>query len=309
MKYDELVRERLTELKGQREAKGRGEDPRAIIPTGLKEYDRRAGIKRGQATLIAANSGEGKDLWMGHIMTAAAKGGYLVEVVAPEDPTARVADRSFSRETNINNAKMLNVELTDQDMAKIALAAAEIEEWGGNIEYHADPMSIDEAVRLMDESDADLRIVNYWQILRPRKGETMEEAIRRGCADFNEIAKRDGCACVGFAQVNTKQLEERGQDRMARSLWKDAAAPPDIEGFRPYGVSDLAWCTAAGIEAKDFQALFRPGRYLKRAGRSVEDDRMEITRPKNNFGAEGKIIVGVDLKTARFYDLPAKGKQ
>lgn len=308
MKYTEIVRARVEEIEEQRNAKERGEDPKNIIPTGLKEYDKRAGIKRGQATLIAANSGEGKDLWMLQLMTAAAKGGYTAEIVAPEDPTARVADRSFSTETGINNAKMLNVELDEKELMRIQLAAAEIEEWGDNIEYHAEPMSMDEAIRLMDESDADLRIVNYWQILRPRKGMTMEESIRQGCAEFNEIAKRDGCACVGFSQVNTTKIEERGQDRMARSLWKDGQAPPDIEGFRPYGVSDLAWCTAAGIEAKDFQALFRPGRYLRRAGRNVEDDRMEITRPKNNFGAEGKVVIGVDLKTARFYDLPVKGK-
>lgn len=308
MKYTEIIRSRVEELESQLEAKDRGEDPRAIIPTGLKEYDRRAGVKRGQATLIAANSGEGKDLWMMHIVTAAAKAGYTAEVVAPEDPTARVADRSFSRETDINNARMLNLEIDEKELARIQLAAADIEEWSDNIEYHSEPMSMDEAIRIMDESDADLRVINYWQILRPRKGMTMEESIRQGCAEFHEIAKRDGSANIGFAQVNTKTVEERGQDRMAKSLWKDRDAPPDIEGFRPYGASDLAWCTAAGIEAKDFQALFRPGRYLKRAGRQVEDNRMEISRPKNNFGAEGKIVVGVDLKTARFFDLPAKGK-
>lgn len=308
MKYSEIVRLRYEELKHQKEAKDRGEDPRAIIPTGLKEYDKRAGIKRGIATLIGANSGEGKDLWMLHIISAAAKAGYTVEVIAPEDPKERTADRSLSTLTGINNAKMMHVEVDERDLLKIGIAASEIEEWGENIEYHDQPMSMDEALRIMDESDADLRVINYWQILRPRKGMTMEESIRQGCAEFNEIAKRDGCACVGFSQMNTKQLEERGQERMARSLWKDSNAQPDIEGFRPFGVSDLAWCTAAGIEAKDFQALFRPGRYLRRAGRNVEDNRMEITRPKNNFGAEGKVIVGVDLKTARFFDLPSKEK-
>lgn len=308
MKYSEIVRTRLEELEHQKEQKDAGLDPRAIIPTGLKEYDKRAGIKRGQATLIGANSGEGKDLWMLQLMTSAAKGGYTVEVIAPEDAGERTVDRSFSRDTGINNARILGVELDDKELARIHLAAMDIEEWGENVEYHDKPLSMDEAIAIVDESTADLRIINYWQLLRPRKGMTMEESIRQGCAEFNEIAKRDKCACVGFAQMNTKQLEERGQERMARSLWKDNNANPDVEGFRPYGVSDLAWCTAAGIEAKDFQALFRPGRYLKRAGRNVEDNRMEISRPKNNFGAEGKIAVGVDLKTARFFDLPTKGQ-
>ena len=102
------------------------------------------------------------------------------------------------------------------------------------------------------------------------------------------------------------KVEVRGLERLLRSKWKNPDAPPDVEGFRPYGVSDLAWCTSAGIRAKDFQCLFRPGRYLQRAGERDNDDRMEITRPKNNFGAEGRVVVGIDLKTARFYDLPSK---
>lgn len=307
MKYSELVRARLQELREQKGAKDRGEDPRAIIPTGLTDYDRRAGIKRGQMTLIGAATGEGKDLWMLHLMTAAAQRGYEVEVLAMEDPAARTVDRSFSRECGINNALMLNVEVDEKQLARIGLAAAECEEWGELIEYHEGARTSEQALKVVDESTADLRIVNYIQALIGRRGESMEETLRLFCWRLNEIAKRDNCAVVAFSQMNVVKLEERGLERLSRSRWKDPNAPPDIEGFRPYGVGDLAWCTAAGIEAKDFQALFRPGKYLKREGRNVEDNRMEITRPKNNFGAEGKIVVGVDLKTARFFDLP-KGK-
>lgn len=308
MRYSEIVRARYEELRTQKGQKDRGEDPSAIIPTGLKEYDRRAGIKRGQATLIGANSGEGKDLWALHIMTAAAKGGYTVEVIAPEDPAARTVDRSFSTATGINNAKMLTVEIDEKELARIGLAAAECEEWGENIEYHADSMSLADAIELMRVSTADLRIVNYWQVFPGERGASLEESIRSASFKFNEICKADGCAGVGFSQVNPTRIEERGQQRLDKGRWKNPDAPPDVEGFRPYGVSDLAWCTAAGIQAKDLQFLFRPGRYLRREGRNVEDNRMEITRPKNNFGAEGKAVVGVDLKTARFYDLPDKGK-
>lgn len=306
MRYAEIVRARFTELKEQKAAVDRGEDPRTIIPTGLKEYDKRAGIKRGQMTLIGAASGEGKDLWMHQLMSGAAKAGHTVEVWAPEDPVARTADRSFSSETGINNAKMLTVDIDDRDLAKIALATAEVEEWGDLIEYHDKAATAESVLKLMRESTADLRIVNYVQALVAKRGDSMEETIRRFCWELNELAKETGCATVAFAQMNLTKLEERGQERMSRSQWKDANAPPDIEGFRPYGISDLAWCQAAGIEAKDFQALFRPGKYLKRAGRNVNDDRMEITRPKNNFGAEGKVVVGLDIKTARFYDLPEK---
>ncbi len=309
MKYSEIARARYEELRTQKDAKGRGEDPRSIIPTGLKEYDRRAGIKRGQATLIGANSGEGKDLFMVHLMSAAAQGGYSVEVIAPEDPKGRVADRSFSSATGINNARMLTVEVDEKELARIGLAAAEVDEWGELIEYHDESMAMSDAISLMRESTADLRIINYWQVFPGKRGESLEESIRVASFEFNEICKKDGCAGVGFSQVNPTRIEERGQQRLDKQRWKNAEAPPDVEGFRPYGVSDLAWCTAAGIQAKDLQFLFRPGRYLRREGRNVEDNVMEISRPKNNFGSEGVARVGVDLKTARFYDLPGKERK
>jgi len=308
MKYSEWARLQYEELRDKKAAKDRGEDPRAIIPVGLKEYDRRAGVKRGIMTLIAANSGEGKDLWAAQLFSGAAKLGYTAEVISMEDPVGLTVNRSFAVETNINSARMINLDIDEKELGKIALAAAEIEEWGELIEFHNDSMTAKEALEVMRASEADLRIVNYVQAFPPDKGKTLEETIRDFCWELNQIAKDTGCATVAFSQVNPVKVEERGQERLARSRFKNQDAPPDIEGFRPYGVSDLAWCTSAGIRAKDLQFLFRPGRYLKREGRNVEDDRMEITRPKNNFGAEGKIVVGVDLKTARFFDLPTKGK-
>ena len=125
--------------------------------------------------------------------------------------------------------------------------------------------------------------------------------IREGSFQFNEICKRDGCAGVGFSQVNPTRIEERGQQRLDKWRWKNQDKMPTleaVEGFRPYGVSDLAWCTAAGIQAKDLQFLFRPNRYLLREGCQVDDNRMEITRPKNNFGAGTAATMAFGVLTA-----------
>lgn len=308
MKYSELVRARYQELREQKKSKDRGEDPRSIIPTGLTEYDKRCGISRGIATLIGAATGVGKDLWMLHLITAAAQRGFTCEVWAPEDPVARVADRSLSTCTGINNAKMKAVDIDEKELARIGMAAAECEEWGELIEYHDESLSAEDVVELMRASTADLRVVNYLQAMQVGKGATVEESIRGAMWQLNEIAKADNCGLVAFAQMNVTKIETRGLERQLKSQYKDSGAPPDIEGFRPYGPSDLAWCTAAGIEAKDFQVLFRPGKYLRAAGRNVEDNRMEISRPKNNFGAEGRVVVGLDIKTARFYDVKSKDK-
>lgn len=308
MKWNEVVRARLEQLEDQKAAKDRGEDPRAIIPISLREFDKRAGIKRKIMTLVGASTGEGKDLWQLHLMESAAKNGYTVEVISMEDPTEYTADRSLSKVTGINNAKLHQAEIDEKDLARLRLAAMEAEEWGELIEFHQGAYTAAEALKIMKSSKADLKIVNYLQAFPDKEGATLERTIAEFCWEFNKNANDTGSANVAFSQTNLVKVEDRGLEYLGRSRWKDPNAPPNIEGFRPFGASDLAWCTAAGIRAKDLQILFRPGRYLRRAGVNVPDDKMEITRPKNNFGAEGKIAVGVDLKTARFYDLPEKSK-
>lgn len=307
MRYSEIVRERAKELAEQKKLKDAGIDPRAIIPTGLTEVDKRAGVKLGIMTLVGATTGEGKDLYMLQLMESAAQAGYTVEVLSMEDPKERTADRSLSKQTGINNARMQSVEVDEKELARIQLAAMESEEWGERIEFHQGSMTAAEATALMTASTADLRIVNYLQAF-PDSERSLERTLAQFAWDMNSLAQTDKCAVVCFSQTNVVKIEERGLELMQRSQWRDSNAPPNIEGFRPYGASDLAWCTAAGIRAKDLQFLFRPGRYLKRAGKNVNDDRLEISRPKNNFGSEGVARVGIDLKTARLYNLESNKK-
>ena len=122
MKYSEYIRARCEEMRIQKGMKDRGEDPRAVIPTGLREFDKRAGVKRGIMTLVGASTGEGKDLWALHLMTSAAQHGYSVEVLSMEDPAERTVDRSLSRDTGINNARMLNCDLDERELGKRAVS-------------------------------------------------------------------------------------------------------------------------------------------------------------------------------------------
>lgn len=298
MNYAEHARARLGELRRQLDDKAAGRDPGAGIPTGLRELDRRGGVKRGVLTLVGANTGEGKDIFALQLMTAAAKSGYPTEVISMEDPPERTVDRSFSTITGLNNAALYALAVDEKEMVRVALAAAEIDEWGELIEYHDGLMDAKDAVGVLDASTAELRIFNYLQAL---PGE-LERTIADVCWNLNAIAQRDNCAMVAFSQVNTVKVEERGLRILERSMGRDKSSP-DVSGFRPFGASDLAWCSAAGQRAKDLKFLFRANRYLKRAGINVKDDRMEISSVKSNFGAEGRVVVGFDGKTARLFDL------
>ncbi len=107
-------------------------------------------------------------------------------------------------------------------------------------------------------------------------------------------------------QVEMRGVERAESSRRYKKEGQDSEV--DIEGFRPFGTSDIAWASALGQRAKGFGFLFRPNRYRRRYGEGVKDDRMELIWPKRNFGSEGTVVVGFDGATARLYDLPEKDK-
>lgn len=298
MKYSEWIRRRHRELTKQVAAKARGEDPRVVIPTGLKELDKFGGIKRGIFTLIAGATGQGKDIVALHLAEAAAQRDYTADVWSMEDPVERTVDRSLSKLTGINNAKIYGLQLDDKSMERIGTAAAEMKDWADNIEWNEGLRDADEVLEGLRESNADLRIVNYLQAF---PGE-LERTIAEFCWEAQKVAQEDGCAVVAMSQVNTAKVEERGLRILENSLRRDPDKP-NVRGFQPWGASDLAWCQAAGQRAKDLRFIWRPNYYLRQAGVQMKDDRMEITGTKNSFGSEGKVVVGFDGKTARLYDL------
>jgi replicative DNA helicase len=300
--YAEYVRQRRRELARQLTAKEKGEDPKITIPTGLRDLDKLGGTKRGILTLVGGATGQGKDIYALHMMEAAAQRGYTVEVWSMEDPVERTVDRSLSKPTAINNAKIYSLDIDREQLGNINLAAKEIEDWGARIEFHEGLRDADEVMEGLEASEADLRIVNYLQAF---PGSDLERCIAEFCWKANKVAQDDNCAVLAMSQVNTAKVEERGLRLLERSLQRDPERP-NVRGFAPWGASDLAWCQAAGQRAKDLRFLWRPNYYLRQAGQPVKDDRMEITGTKNSFGSEGRVVVGFDGKTARLYDLKDK---
>jgi replicative DNA helicase len=299
MKYSVYARRRFKEITTQHAAKERGEDPRIVIPTGLRELDKLGGTKRGILTIVGGATGQGKDIYAMNLVEGAAKLDYSVEYWSMEDPPERTVDRSLSKLTDINNADIYSLKLDKKQLSNIKLALTDIEDWGENIELHEGLKEPEEVLEELEASDADLRLVNYLQCF---PGNDLERDIANFCWKANKIAQEQGCAVVAMSQVNTAKVEERGLRILERSLQRDSDKP-NVRGFAPWGASDLAWCQAAGQRAKDLRFIWRPNYYLRQAGVAVKDDVMEITGTKNSFGSEGRVRVGFDGKTARLYDL------
>lgn len=258
-------------------------------------------------TLYGAATGEGKSIWAKALFEGAAQRGYSCDVYSFEDPWERTLDRTFSSLTDIASPRMMRLELSEKEITNIAMAAAEVEEWGERINFYAGLRGSDEVLQRVAESKSDLIIVDYLQAL-PGDGENLERMIAGFCWELNSWAQNSGAAVVCLSQLNNKP-EERGLRRVEWKLRQgETLSFPDVEGFRPFGPGDLNWCSAAGQRAKEVGYLFRPGRYLKRFGVSAKDDVLEISFPKANFGSEGLLRLRFDGKTARLTDMPKESE-
>lgn len=305
--YDEVVRARVAEIEKHRAMKARGEDPMVTIPTGLRDFDEFAGIERGICTAIGAATGEGKSIFKLHLATHAAKNGYTVLLLDFEDPAGRTVDRSLSTLTSIDNRKIKQLELSDLEMKQIMVAAKDAYEWGKNIEYHQGLMSTAEALDILINSDADLKQIDYAQAFPEAEDKSLERTISEFTWEVNKDAQNQNSANLIYSQIKSS-IEERGMRIYERAKNKDPDGPVCVDGFRPFGPSDLAWSTALGQRAKGLGYLFRPNRYRRRLGELVKDNRMELIWPKMNFGREGSIVVGFDMERAKLYNLDKEKK-
>lgn len=308
MKLTKILRERYAGIQEERDAIKAGRPPPKLIPTRLREFDKRGGLKRQSIALYAAATGEGKSLWKMHLAWAAASTGHKVRIIDMEDPKERTADRVFARETDINSAKILAADISDEEMQRIALAMAELEDWTDNVELYAGVRTGEEALELLEDDPGDLDIVDYLSAF-PHGKDGREKSISNFMWGWTRQCQEMDKAGVALAQLKGA-VTERGMQMAMNSRRHDPKAKPNIDGFRIFDPEDLAWCTDAGRNAKELGGMIRPGRYYRRLGcNDVKDDVMEFDHPKRNWGAEGRIRVGIDLRTARFYDLPEKAKE
>lgn len=300
--YTATLRERLARLRIERAMRERGEDPRTFIQTGLRDFDEHAGIERSILTVIGAPSGEGKSIFKKHVQEHSAQRGLKCLDFSMEDPPGLTADRTFSTLTGIDSKRIGRGDITEADLHAIAMELVDAE-WADLIEYHYGLRTPEDVLEIAKASGADLIQVDYAQAFADgSKG--LERTIADLAWKLNELAQETGAAVVVYSQLKP-EVEMRGVARAenTRRYSKDGDGRVDIEGFRPFGLSDIAWASSLGQRAKGIGYLFRPNRYRRRYGEDVPDNRMELIWPKKNFGTEGVVVVGFDGATARLHDL------
>lgn len=294
----------MEKLRDTMERVKRGEDVRLFIRTGLEKWDENGGIGRGELTVIGAATGDGKSFMKLHLATQAAMDELRVLMIDMEDPGGKTADRTFSRETGVNNRRMETLDLDDFELECIERAYEKARTWAARIVHYEGGMSTKEVLDLMLSEPWDLILVDYAQAFPEDDNKNMERTVADFAWAANEVAKDTGAAVVVFSQLNAR-VEARGYEHLARVRFKDPTAV-DVTGFCPTGKTDIAWAKELGEKAKCILYLFRPGRMaLKLGAKGVKDNRIKVVVAKRNFGIEDDMIFNFEGATGTISDLKA----
>lgn len=306
--FEDTINQRITELGIIVDRKAKGEIVELYIPTGLRDWDERGGIERGILTVIGATTGDGKSIVKLHLAEAAASRGYRVLMLDFEDPKGKTADRKLSGVSGIDNRVIGRVAFDTFDFERLERAATEIKKWAKLVAHHAGLISTDDAFDLMTEGEWDLILIDYAQAFPEDEGSSMEHTIRDFSWAANELAQEKNCAVVIFSQLKA-EVEQRGQKFFeAWKVYNSKNNPnPDVSGFCPNGLTDVAWAKALADQCKCLLYLWRPGRRAQKLGfKQVPDDVMLVICGKVSFGNEDDMKFKFNGPTATIKDLERK---
>jgi replicative DNA helicase len=307
--FADTVNDRLAKLRDVLDRKARGEKVELYIPTGLRDWDERGGLERGILTVIGAGTGDGKSMVKLHLAREAAKRGYRVLMLDFEDPGAKTADRSLSTVAGIDNRVIGSVCFDEFDYERLEMAATEIGEWAARIRHHTGLIDTKATLAIMASERWDLILIDYAQVFPEDADRNMERTIKDFSWAANQVAQQQDCAVVIFSQLKA-EVEQRGYKIYEQwKVWGAKTNPnqPDISGFCPTGLSDVAWAKALADQSKCLLYLWRPGRRAQKLGyKKVKDDRLKVICGKVSFGSEDDLEFEFDGPTATLRDVEKK---
>jgi replicative DNA helicase len=294
------VRTRFAEIRALLAEKAQGIDVQPFIPTGLRVWDSNGGIQRSVLTVIGAATGEGKSIVKLQLARGAAKEFFKVLMIDFEDPAEKTADRALAGVSGIDSRLIGLLDLEELDEARLEASVKEIESWGSRVKHACGLKSTAETLKLMEESDADLILVDYAQAFPEDDDKTMERTIAAFAWEANALAQRRKCAIVVFSQVKA-DVEARGYEKLKRTQFKNPDSL-DTSGFMPSGLNDISWAKTLGERAKCLMYLWRENRVAARLGANVKDNLLRVIIAKANFAREGDMTFEIDLPTSTLRD-------
>lgn len=287
------------------------ETPVAGVPTGIARLDASGLIERRVMTVIGGHTGDGKSVVRKQLTRGAASAGCRVQEYVLEDPRDFTADRILADEMDVDSLALRRLRVPDLEH-RVEPAAGVIWARRVAVDFSShDRASLLAAVRERwfgpDGEPTDLIQVDYAQ----RFLQDGEESVRALADDLADLARDSGCAVVLYSQVKQEVLS-RGERRLESARWAANRAgrpltPEEaVAGYRP-GFGDFQWSTALQYRARSANSIFRPHKWARRCGFPVQDNIMDWTSDKENYGPDvHRITLAFDGPRSRIWDAGAE---
>ena len=210
--YEELLAERLRISKeNEQYAEGLQGIP-SMLPT-LDKYT--GGFKAGELITVGARTGIGKSIFAVMQAIATGKVGKTALFVSMEMNHAEIIDRIVANISGVNQTKLKQGRVTEEEMNSVRQAVAELEDM--NIIIDTDSRASVDSIRSKAQRQAqsklglDMIIVDYLQLLSSHgRYNNRQEEVQSFSKEMKALAMSLGIPVMILVQMNPK--DDRGKD-------------------------------------------------------------------------------------------------
>ena len=247
------------------------------IRSGLGEFDYvTGGFHKGELSVLAGHSSDGKTAVALHIAVQAARAGKYVCLFSLEMSNLQMLNRILAGMTDVDPDHLRISGLTARDLEKLEKAGKDLEHLPLYIDYKACNTLADIRSKVILKSkkgECDFMILDYLHLLGSirQKNETQEQVVGRNITALKQLALDADCPVLVVSQVN------RASDQRA-----DKAHIPVMSDLRDSGtIEQVADCVFF---------VYRPERYGIVKDERTEEDLKGVGKlyiVKNRNGATG----------------------
>lgn len=278
-----------------------GKETAQPIKTGLPWLDRNVRMMPGTMTTIGARTNVGKSILMQQIGINAARHGHKVLWVSAEMTMEDIQQRAVSYLSGIHIAKIIEQNITPEEMTRLGAAHEEIRGWTMESIFDAHTIAqVDKSVRAeMQKCHYDLIVVDYLQFIAGNsgRGRSREQDVAEAVKKVRLLALDFNTAVLTAAQLN--RTMESGPTKPRRPRVSDMRESGAIE--QDSNIILLLCEIDEGLTLNAFQDNLL--REVKASGRTLVEINIGKNRqgPKNistNFAFNGGMMRYEDLYTA-----------
>lgn len=214
----QVVQARVKEIERMEAERREGKRTLTGFPTGIEKLDEKlGGWQPGIVSIIAARPAMGKSSLGLATSDASSLAGHGAHVFSLEDTAAAYADRSMSRESQVEAERIRNCDLQRGHMESLQTALRKLARRQCWLFDDRSGVTAEEIVRSVRRRKKDNRtkvvIVDYIQLVRkPHPRMNTHEALGEIITTFADAAKADGMAYVVMSQLN-REIEKRDDRR------------------------------------------------------------------------------------------------